>query len=87
MVRQLGLAQARHVIKELAAATATRRRVAKGLSLRPAEIERMASAFEHDDIARALAMMGLFIRRPGRIGICSQPVSRRHSPPKTGAGM
>jgi serine/threonine-protein kinase HipA len=52
----LGLAQARNVIKEVAAATATWRRVAKGIGLRAAEIDRMASAFEHDDLARALAL-------------------------------
>lgn len=52
----LGLAQARNAIKEVAAATATWRRVAKGVGLRAAEIDRMASAFEHDDLARALAL-------------------------------
>jgi serine/threonine-protein kinase HipA len=52
----LGLAQARTVIKEVAAATATWRTVAKETGARPAEINRMASAFEHDDLTKALAL-------------------------------
>jgi serine/threonine-protein kinase HipA len=52
----LGLIQARAVIKEVAAVTATWRAVAKEAGARPAEINRMASAFEHDDLRKALAL-------------------------------
>ena len=52
----LTLAQARSVIKEVATATATWRDTAKAVGARAAEIDRMASAFEHDDLKRALAL-------------------------------
>jgi serine/threonine-protein kinase HipA len=52
----LSLAQARAIIKEVAAATATWRTTAKEAGVRAAEISRMASAFEHDDLSRALAL-------------------------------
>lgn len=52
----LTLAQARLIIKEVATATATWRNVAKTVGARPAEITRMASAFEHDDLKRALVL-------------------------------
>jgi serine/threonine-protein kinase HipA len=52
----LSLAQARAIIKEVAAATATWRTAAKEAGARAAEISRMASAFEHDDLKRALAL-------------------------------
>ena len=52
----LGLPQARSVIQEVAAATTTWRVVAKEVGARPAEINRMSSAFEHDDLTRALAL-------------------------------
>jgi serine/threonine-protein kinase HipA len=52
----LSLHQARRIIKEVAAATATWRDTAKKIGARPAEINRMASAFEHDDLDRALAL-------------------------------
>ncbi len=52
----LGLAPARAIIKEVATATATWRDVAKEVGARPPEITRMASAFEHDDLKRALAL-------------------------------
>jgi serine/threonine-protein kinase HipA len=52
----LGLPQARTVIKEVATATATWRAVAKEVGARLAEINRMSSAFEHDDLARARAL-------------------------------
>ena len=52
----LTLAQARAIIKEVAAATATWREVARATGARPAEINRMASAFEHEDLTRALAL-------------------------------
>lgn len=43
-------------IKEVATATAEWRQTAKALGLRSAEIERMSSAFEHDDLRGALAL-------------------------------
>ena len=52
----LTLAQARSVIKEVASVTATWRDTAKAVGARAAEIDRMASAFEHDDLKRALAL-------------------------------
>jgi serine/threonine-protein kinase HipA len=52
----LRLPQARTVIQEVAAATTTWRVVAKEVGARPAEINRMSSAFEHDDLTRALAL-------------------------------
>jgi serine/threonine-protein kinase HipA len=52
----LTLPQARSIIKEVATATATWRATAKAVGARPAEINRMASAFEHDDLKRALAL-------------------------------
>ena len=52
----LGLAAARGIIKEVAVVTATWRETAKEAGARPAEITRMASAFEHDDLKRALAL-------------------------------
>jgi serine/threonine-protein kinase HipA len=50
-----GLASAR-AIKDVATVTATWRDVAKDTGANRAEIERMASAFEHDDLQRALAL-------------------------------
>ena len=52
----LTLAQARAVIKEVATATATWRGTAKAVGARSAEITRMASAFEHHDLRRALVL-------------------------------
>ena len=52
----LGLAAARGIIKEVATETATWRATAKEAGARAAEINRMASAFEHDDLRRALAL-------------------------------
>lgn len=52
----LSLAQARAIIKEVAAVTTTWRDTAKEAGARSAEINRMASAFEHDDLKRALAL-------------------------------
>jgi serine/threonine-protein kinase HipA len=46
----------RAIIKEVAAATATWRDTANAVGARAAEITRMASAFEHDDLKRALAL-------------------------------
>lgn len=52
----LTLLQARAIIKEVATVTATWRETAKAAGARPTEIVRMASAFEHDDLRRALAL-------------------------------
>ena len=52
----LRLETARTIIKEVAAATATWRDVAKLVGAQSAEIARMSSAFEHDDLRRALAL-------------------------------
>jgi serine/threonine-protein kinase HipA len=52
----LGLAQARTVIKEVATQTAKWRDVARKAGARAAEIQRMASAFEHEELRRALAL-------------------------------
>jgi serine/threonine-protein kinase HipA len=52
----LSLQQAREIIKQVATVTATWRDTAKAVGARPAEITRMASAFEHDDLKRALAL-------------------------------
>jgi len=52
----LTLQQARVIIKEVATVTATWRETAKATGARSAEITRMASAFEHDDLKRALAL-------------------------------
>ena len=52
----LTLPQARSIIKEIATVTATWRDAAKAVGARSAEINRMASAFEHDDLKRALAL-------------------------------
>lgn len=52
----LDLESARGVIKEVAIVTATWQTTAKEAGARSAEITRMASAFEHDDLKRALAL-------------------------------
>ena len=52
----LSVKEARRIIKEVAAATATWRDVAQKVGARATEIKRMASAFEHDDLERALAL-------------------------------
>lgn len=52
----LTLSQARIVIHEVAKATAQWRTVAKKVGARTAEIDRMSSAFEHEDLQRALAL-------------------------------
>ncbi|UKV13883.1 HipA domain-containing protein [Thalassospiraceae bacterium SW-3-3] len=52
----LSLSQARAIIKEVASVTATWRDTAKAVGARSAEITRMASAFEHDDLKRALTL-------------------------------
>ena len=50
----LTLAQARSVIKEIATVTATWRDTARVVGAPVSEIDRMTSAFEHDDLTRAL---------------------------------
>jgi serine/threonine-protein kinase HipA len=52
----LGLKSARVILREVAAVTATWRDVAKNVGARAAEIARMASAFEHEDLKKALAL-------------------------------
>ena len=52
----LGLSPARTIIKEVATVTATWRAVAKEVGARASEITRMASAFEHEDLKRALTL-------------------------------
>ena len=52
----LTLAQARAVIKEVATVTVTWRDTAKAVGARAAEIDRMASAFEHDDLKQGLGL-------------------------------
>jgi serine/threonine-protein kinase HipA len=52
----LTLTAARSVIREVGAAVSNWRDVAVAVGARPAEILRMASAFEHDDLARARAL-------------------------------
>jgi serine/threonine-protein kinase HipA len=52
----LTLAQARSIIKDVVAVTATWRQVARTVGARASEINRMVSAFEHEDQARAMAL-------------------------------
>ncbi|MGY2804173.1 serine/threonine-protein kinase HipA [Bradyrhizobium sp. USDA 4506] len=52
----LTLMRARAIIKDVATVTATWRNIAKAVGARSAEMSRMASAFEHDDLKRALAL-------------------------------
>lgn len=52
----LTLAQARTIIKEVATVTAGWRGTAKAIGASPAEINRMASAFEHDDLKQGLKL-------------------------------
>ena len=52
----LNLAGARSIIKEVALATSKWRTVAKKVGARSTEIHRLASAFEHEDLEKALAL-------------------------------
>lgn len=52
----LSLPPARAIIKEVALVTATWRDAAKEVGARSAEITRMASAFEHNELRRALTL-------------------------------
>ena len=52
----LGLPDARTIIKEVGTAVAKWRAVATEVGARPAKINRMASAFEHENLTQALAL-------------------------------
>jgi len=52
----VGLRPARAIIKEIATVTATWREVARKAGAQASEITRMASAFEHDELTRALVL-------------------------------
>ena len=52
----LSLTQARTIIKEVALVTSRWRDIAKEVGARSAEIQRMASAFEHDELKRAMVL-------------------------------
>ncbi len=52
----LGLAGARQIIKEVAVSVATWRTVAATVGVSSRQADRMASAFEHEDLKRALAL-------------------------------
>lgn len=52
----LSLAEARAILAQVASATSRWREVAREVGARAAEIDRMASAFEHDDLQRALVL-------------------------------
>jgi serine/threonine-protein kinase HipA len=53
---ELNPGEARKIASEVGRATATWRREAKKLGIAAAEIDRMASSFEHDDLKEALAL-------------------------------
>lgn len=52
----LSLDEARAIIKQVATATSSWRTVAREVGATPAEIQRMATAFEHDSLRQALAL-------------------------------
>jgi len=52
----LSLADARAILGEVAAATSQWRSVAREVGATAAEIDRMASAFEHDELRQALLL-------------------------------
>jgi serine/threonine-protein kinase HipA len=52
----LSLADARKILRQVANATARWREVAREVGAAPAEIDRMASAFEHEELHQALAL-------------------------------
>lgn len=54
----LGLKPARAILKQVATVTATWWQVAKSVGARAPEITRMASAFEHEDLKKAVALEG-----------------------------
>jgi serine/threonine-protein kinase HipA len=51
----LSLADARSILRQVADATSRWREVARGVGAKPSEMDRMASAFEHDVLRQALA--------------------------------
>ena len=53
---KLSLEQARSIIRDVATVTATWRNVAKAAGARGSGISRMASAFEHTELRRALRL-------------------------------
>ena len=72
---ELNPAEARRIAGEVGAAVASWRKEAARLGLREREIDRMASAFEHDDLAAALKNShGRNRKHPGPA----------HTPPRTG---
>ena len=50
--------QAKNIFKEVGSATALWREEAAKLKIKKAEIDRMASAFEHEDLQRTVASFG-----------------------------
>jgi serine/threonine-protein kinase HipA len=52
----LNLAAAREIVKSVAQVTASWRDAASARGARPGEVNRLASAFEHDDLVQALAL-------------------------------
>jgi serine/threonine-protein kinase HipA len=52
----LAAAEAKTIVNEVGTATATWREAAAALGARKSEIQRMESAFEHDDLRKALAL-------------------------------
>ena len=52
----LGLHRAREILREVGASVTRWRSIAAEVGVRPAQAERMASAFEHEDLAGALAL-------------------------------
>ena len=74
---ELGDGEAHRIAGQVGQAVATWRRQAAKLGLTPAEIDRMASAFEHEDLQAALALCSTARRtvRPRR-GPRSSPVQR-----------
>lgn len=53
---RLGVQDAREIARTVAAEVSRWRETAKDFGLQPTDIDRMASAFEHHDLARALAV-------------------------------
>jgi serine/threonine-protein kinase HipA len=52
----MGLKEAKAIIKQIALVTATWREVATASDATQSEIHRVASAFEHSDLTRALSL-------------------------------
>jgi len=79
VAHQFGLArdEASQIAAEVAAAVAKWRAVAKTHKLKPAEIERMSSAFEHDDLRQALR--DATIKIPSKVTKKSKKTKKRAS--------